>query len=51
MCYLPTVMIFHVKRFEMSGRKLTKHIDYPSFLEMKDFQDKKDNVDNKLTKY
>lgn len=51
MCYLPTVLIFHVKRFEVMGKKITKHIEYPSYLEMKDFQEKSDNVDKKLTKY
>jgi ubiquitin C-terminal hydrolase len=39
LCYLPEVVIFHVKRFAVIGKKISKHQDFPLDLNMANYQD------------
>ena len=51
MCYLPEFLIFHIKRFEIPGKKISKFLKYPKILDMKGFQLPKDNVNNQVSRY
>jgi len=45
LCFLPEVFVFHIKRFDMSGRKISKFQEYPKEIDMSQFQNKEDNVE------
>ena len=51
LCYLPKVLIFHVKRFEFMGRKISKFMEYPKTIDMEPFQNPQDNISNQKTTY
>lgn len=36
-CYLPDMIVFHIKRFAVIGKKISKHLEYPSQLDMSYF--------------
>jgi len=39
LCYLPDVVIFHIKRFDLSGKKIRRDLDYPNFIDMSTYSD------------
>ena len=51
LCYLPEVFVFHVKRFQVLGKKITSSFDYPKTLDLQNYQDSKANIDGQGTKY
>lgn len=51
LCWLPEVLVFHLKRFKLNGRKIRDHVEYPATLDMRNFQNKEDIVKGKVTKY
>ena len=34
LCYTPEVLVFHIKRFDLSGRKISKFCEYPLEIDM-----------------
>lgn len=36
-CFMPEILVFHIKRFAVMGKKLTKNFDYPISLNMGTF--------------
>ena len=38
-CYLPEVLVFHIKRFEMFGSKISKFFEYRKKIDMNVFVD------------
>lgn len=47
MVHLPEVLIFHVKRFEIMGRKISKSMEYPGKLDVREYMDK--DMQNKIS--
>ena len=44
-CYLPEVLVFHVKRFQVFGAKINKFFEYRKEIKMSPFINSSDNVD------
>ena len=38
--YLPQILVFHVKRFNALGHKISKFMEYPAILDMKAYKSK-----------
>ena len=45
------MLVFHIKRFDLSGRKISKFQEYPVEIDMSKYQDRSDNIDNQSTSY
>ena len=43
-CSLPHVVVFHIKRFAVMGKKLTKSCEYPLTINMSQFLDKNEHM-------
>jgi len=49
--YLPEVIIFHIKRFAVVGKKITKHCEFPFEIDMSSYQSQESNIEGLTTKY
>ena len=43
MCYLPEVLVFHIKRFDGNGKKINRFIEYPKEIDMRPFLTKSES--------
>jgi ubiquitin C-terminal hydrolase len=50
-CYLPEVIIFHIKRFDMQGRKLKKDLTYSNVIDLSVYMDANVNNSGVSSKY
>lgn len=50
-CFMPEILIFHIKRFEGLGRKLKRDLDYTKIIDISELCDLKANLSNQNPKY
>ena len=45
------MLVFHIKRFAVIGKKISKFLEYPKQIQLSSYQQQRDNFDNQQTKY